>query len=292
MTPTNTMTAMPATIVVHCDGLTFPVIAYGADGARPIMLLHGFPQEPATWSPVAESLAEQGLRVYVPSQRGYVASTRTPGSVPRMPFVRFAEDAMGIADALRLDRFDVAGFGMGGLQAWMMAAFWPERIRSLTSLRVPHPAAFAQGIRTDPEQQRKWQLLEEQFGAADLEERAAAMLANGAARLRDFLVAVGLPQPFLDRYVARLQTPGTLVGALSWEHCVTFRELGNVPTVAVPTLLLWSDGPGVARASVEATKDYVSARYTQAFIADVGNFILETCPDEVIGPLCRHLHAA
>jgi pimeloyl-ACP methyl ester carboxylesterase len=280
----------PTTTALQCDGLTFPVLTWGREAGRPILLLHGFPQEPSTWAPVAEALAEDGFRVFAPSQRGYTASTR-PGGPTGYTFTQFAEDAIGIANALRLETFDVAGFGMGGAQAWMVTASQPARVRSLTSIRFPHPAAFAHGIQFEPAQKEKWRRLEQDLGAGGPAERATVMLANDAAGLRRFLTDIGLPQPFLDRYVNRLKEPGALAGALSWEHAVSPHEFSTVPPVTVPTLFLWSEGPALARNTVEATKNYVRASYQEHLIPNAGNFLLETSSCAVILPLRQHLQS-
>lgn len=281
----------PSTLSIEYDGLTFPVAVWGTDGDRPILLLHGFPQEPATWALVAQCLARHGFQSFVPVQRGYAASTR-PASAEGYTFGHFVGDAVGIADALQLRYFDVAGFGMGGLQAWLLAASHSQRVRSLTALRFPHPAAFAEGVRTDLEQAFRWSKLHQQFGPSDMQERTATMLADDAARLREFLVAADLPEPYLTRYVERLREPATLKGAMSWEHAVILEELATVPTVVTPTLYIWTDGPGLTRSTAEAAKLYVEAPYHQAFVPDVGNFILETSPRSVIDLMLPHLRAS
>jgi pimeloyl-ACP methyl ester carboxylesterase len=276
---------------VRCNGLRFPVATWGSEGSRPVLLLHGFPQEPSTWAPVAEALAAEGFQAFAPFQRGYVASTRPKGP-PNRRFMQFLEDAIGIADALSLRSFDVVGFGMGGMQAWMLAAYQPARVRSLISLRYPHPAAFARGIQSEPEQMEKWRQLQQQFGAPDVHERAAGMLADNAARFRTFLTDLGLPQPFLDQYVERMKEPGALVGALSWERAISLEEFSKVPAVTVPTLLLWSEGPALSRATLEATKDYVHAFYKETLLSNMGHFMLETAPSALIAPLREHLQSA
>jgi pimeloyl-ACP methyl ester carboxylesterase len=280
--------ASPTTMSLQCSGLTFPVLIWGSEGGRPILLLHGFPQEPSTWTQVAEVLASEDFQVFAPYQRGYVASTR-PHGPPNYTFAQFVDDAINIADALGLKTFDVMGFGIGGVQAWMIAAYQKTRVRSLISLRYPHPAAFAHGIQFEPEQKEKWRELQQQFGAANLNERAAAMLANDAARLRSFLTALGLPQPFLERYVNRLKDPAALVGAFSWERAISLDELSRVPAVTVPTLLVWSEGVALARATLEATRNYVHASYKEVLVQNAGHFILETSSAALIAPIRQHL---
>lgn len=276
---------------VPCNGLTFPVLIWGPANGRPILLLHGFPQEPLTWAPVAEALVRDGFQAFAPCQRGYATSTR-----PRGPggytFKKFVADAIGIADALDLRTFDVAGFGVGAVQAWMLAAYHPARIRSLAAFRYPHPAAFAQSMQSDPEQRDKWSRLQQELGGRNPDQKAAEMLANDAAELRRFLASSGLPQPFLDRYVSRLQESGALAGALSWNQAISLDEFSVVPAVTAPTLYVWSEGPALARAAAEATKHYVRARFTEISASNVGHFMLETSPATALEPLRQHLRSS
>jgi pimeloyl-ACP methyl ester carboxylesterase len=174
----------------------------------------------------------------------------------------------------------------------MLAAQHPGRIRSLTSIRFPHPAAFAQTMQSDPEQKEKWLRLQQDLGAGSPTERAAAMLADNAAGLRRFLAASGLPQPALDRYVSRLMEPGVLAGALSWNHAVSLEAFSRVPAVGVPSLYVWSEGPALARAAVEATKPYAHAGFTEVCVEQGGHFMLETSPGAVTAALLEHLRAA
>lgn len=279
-----------STMELSCNGLTFPTLTWGPETGRPILLLHGFPQEPRTWTPVAQALASVGFRVFAPYQRGYANSTR-PAEPCVDTFATFVDDVAGIIERLQFPTIDIVGFGMGGAQAWMFAATRAAQVRSLTSLRFPHPAAFAYGIQFDPEQRRKWEHIRSQLEVSDLATSARAMLANEAATLRRLLSTSGLPQPFLNRYVTRLEEPGALVGALAWERAVRTDEFSQVPPVTVPTLFMWSEGPALARTSVDATRDYVRAPYAEVLIPHAGNFMLETSPAALLSPLRAHLQA-
>jgi len=286
----NAATSAATTKQVAGNGLVFPTSIWGCPKARPVLLLHGFPQEPSTWSPVAESLARDGMYALAPCQRGYSASARPP-CVASYTFPKFVDDVIAIAAALELDRFDLVGFGVGAVQAWMLAASHPARVRSLTSIRFPHPAAFAQALRSDAEQSQKWSRVQQDLGAGDPAQKAVAMLADDGAGLRRFLVASGLPEPFLSRYVSRLSEPGALAGALAWNQAISLEEFSAVPAVRVPTLLLWSEGPALGRAAAQASRSYVHASFTGASVSDASHFLLETSPTAVIEPLRQHLIA-
>ena len=285
-----TATLPPATVAVRCNGLTFPVLVWGADGGRPMLLLHGFPQEPATWGALAEALVADGFQIFAPSQRGYVATAR-PQQQSDYTFPTFVSDAVSIMDALQVAKVDLAGFGVGALQAWMVAAYHPSRIRSLTALRYPHPAAFADALRLGAEQTEKWASLQQQFGPADIDARTTSLLDRDASGLFAFLQANDLPQPFLSSYVQRLREPGALRGALSWVSAVSVEELAQVPPVSVPTLYIWSEGPGLAAEAVAATRSYARSGYSEIRLANSGNFMLEKTPASLIPHMRRHLRA-
>ena len=58
--------------------LTFDVVDSGPEDGPVVVLLHGFPQTPASWNAVTPQLTAAGYRVLAPAQRGYVV-----GRVPR-----------------------------------------------------------------------------------------------------------------------------------------------------------------------------------------------------------------
>ena len=53
-----------------------------------------------------------------------------------------AADALGLLDALRIERADVLGFSMGGMIAQILAARCPDRVRALVSLMSSGGQAF------------------------------------------------------------------------------------------------------------------------------------------------------
>jgi pimeloyl-ACP methyl ester carboxylesterase len=270
---------------VRVSGLTFPLLRWGQDEASPVLLLHGFPQDPWVWQPVAEALARKGFQAIAPWLRGYAASNRAgPYSLPVL-----AADCAGIADALGLSRFQVAGFGIGGALAWVLAAWHGGRVRSVASLRFPHPAALAQAMAADRQQREKWLALQESVGAADPQGEAARLLAHRAAGLKQLLVAAELPGPFLARYVARMTRPGVLAAVLSWGQAASLEAFATVPAVQVPSLLVWSEWPAVGRAAAEATREHVQGSFREVVLRQEGHFLLESAPQVVVPPLLSWL---
>ena len=104
-------------------------LAYDDLGSgRPVLLVHGHPFDRSMWRPQAERLARSGYRVVTPDLRGYGQSatkdTKTGLDV-------FAQDLVGLAGHLGLDRFVLGGLSMGGQIVMQLAKDHPERVRAL-----------------------------------------------------------------------------------------------------------------------------------------------------------------
>ena len=125
------------------DGLTFDVRDGGPTEGDPVVLLHGFPQDSTAWDHVAPGLHRHGLRTLAPDQRGYSPMARPRGPRAATGCARPTADVLALLDAAGLGSAHVVGHDWGGIVGWALAAWHPERVRTLTALSVPHPAAMA-----------------------------------------------------------------------------------------------------------------------------------------------------
>jgi pimeloyl-ACP methyl ester carboxylesterase len=97
----------------------------------PVILLHGFPDDAHAWEDVAPPLAKAGYRVLAPYLRGYGPTSFRDPNAPRMAEqAAIGQDVIDFADALRLDRFALAGYDWGGRAACIAAALHPDRVRA------------------------------------------------------------------------------------------------------------------------------------------------------------------
>jgi pimeloyl-ACP methyl ester carboxylesterase len=137
---------------VDANGLRF---AYRSTGDGPlVLLLHGFPDSPATFGPLAGALAEAGFRAVAPWMRGYGP---TGGGAPTgMP--ELGRDALALGAALAPGgRFCLVGHDWGAATATTAGTIAPERLAGLVTMAVPHPAHFMAGALRDLGQiQRSW----------------------------------------------------------------------------------------------------------------------------------------
>ncbi|MBM9504323.1 alpha/beta hydrolase [Streptomyces sp. KK5PA1] len=115
----------PARHAVTIDGRRLSYLDFGGPG-RPLLALHGHFGEGRTFAALARALAPR-WRVIAPDQRGHGRSDR------RADFSRegYVADAATLLTRLGLDGVVVLGHGLGGVNAYQLAAHHPRLVRAL-----------------------------------------------------------------------------------------------------------------------------------------------------------------
>jgi pimeloyl-ACP methyl ester carboxylesterase len=259
--------------------LTFEVRVDGPEDGRPVLLLHGFPQTSLSWAAVTPRLAEAGLRTYAPDQLGYSPGAR-PAEVEAYSMPNLAQVTADLMTALDLPRADVVGHDWGANVAWTLAAWHPDRVRSLTAVSVPHPAAYTVAYRVDPEQKERSAYIRLFWQPGKAED---VLLDDDARRLRRMLRGdgdTGIPEEAIDEYVAVLSAPGALTAALNWYRAMSSDI--RVDKVDVPTTYVWSDGDvAIGRTAAEACPEFVTGDYRFVHLPGVTHWIPEQAPEQL-----------
>jgi pimeloyl-ACP methyl ester carboxylesterase len=271
---------MPGELMqVDVGDLTFDVRAEGPADGIPILLLHGFPETSLSWSAVMPLLATAGLRCYAPDQLGYSPGAR-PAEVGAYAMPNLAQVTADLMTALDLPTAHVVGHDWGANVAWTLGAWHPDRVRTLTAVSVPHPAAYTAAFRADPEQKERSAYIRLFWQEGKTEE---VLLADGARRLRRMLGAeaeTGIPAEAVDQYVAVLSAPGALTAALNWYRAMSSGP--RVDPVGVPTTYVWSDGDvAIGRTAAEACADFVTGDYRFVQLPGVTHWIPEQAPGQL-----------
>ena len=274
---------------IPANGLRFTVDLAGKAGAPLVLLLHGFPQTRHTWRHELPALAAAGYRAAAPDQRGYSPGAR-PNGVEHYGVDALLADALALADALGAPRFHLVGHNWGGQLAWLLAVRHAERVRSLSVLSRPHPAAFARAMASDTAQSER----SKHHRAFQDPKTADLLLEDGARRLRGMLSAQGVPKADIDAYVTPLSSRDALDAALNWYRAAfagaSALALKDLPPARVPTLFVWGDADAtVGRIAAEATRDYVAAPYRFVVVPGAGHFITDQQPAPVTKALLAHL---
>ncbi|WP_138758964.1 alpha/beta fold hydrolase [Modestobacter altitudinis] len=265
--------------------LVFDVRDSGPADGVPVVLLHGFPQDAGAFDRLSPVLHSAGLRTLAPDQRGYSPGARPEG---RSAYVmrEVVDDVLALLDAAGLQSAHVVGHDWGGIAAWALAAWHPWRVRTLTALSVPHPAAMGQAMVHSDQALRSAYI--GFFQLPLVPERV--LLAGGGALLRRMLRQGGLPADLVEEYATRMQQPGALTAALNWYRAMPLAARTPVGAVRVPTLHVWGAGDAfLGRAATEATAEFVDAPYALEVLDDVDHWIPELAAERTGELITAHV---
>ena len=263
----------------------FDALAAGPEDGEAVILLHGFPESSFEWRHQLVALADAGYRAVAPDQRGYSPGAR-PSEVGAYRVDHLSSDVLAIADTMNAHRFHVVGHDWGSGPAWYLAGRWPDRLKSVTSISVPHPKAFQAVYKGEI--------------AGDQKEKSAYMdffRMEGTAEdamlpgIRDMFVAAGLGEEVADAHASICGTREGLTGGLNWYRANHMEDL-DVPDIEVPTLYIWSDGDVyLGREAAEATARFVKGPYRFEIIEGVDHWVPEKAPERVNELLLEHFAA-
>ena len=270
------------------DGMVFDVRDAGPGDGEPVVLLHGFPQDSTAFDRLSPALHTAGLRTLAPDQRGYCPSARPRGR--RAYRLREAvDDVLALIYDAGLRSAHVVGHDWGGAVAWALGAWHPDRVRSLTALSTPHPAAMQRKLLSSDQGLRSYYM--GLFQLPVLPERL--LLAGRGSLMRRMLRKGGLPEELVDHYVRRMREPGALTAALNWYRALPVSLRDPVGTVRVPTLHVWSTGDAfLGRAATEASAEHVAAPYRLEVLDDVPHWIPELAAGRTAELITAHVKTA
>jgi len=275
-------------------------IAYdeaGEPGADPVVLLHGFPDDPKAWAAVSPGLSAAGFRTIAPYLRGFGATRFRRPETPRSGQQgALAQDLKDLIIGLDLHRPILVGYDWGARAACTAAALWPAQVGGLISIggyniedinsdgkpasALDEYKAWYQWYfhtergRLGMEQNRRaicrllWELWcpHWKFAAADFAETARSFDNP------DFVDIV--IHSYRHRYGAAPSDP-----ALESIE----RQLVGQPVIEVPTIVLHGEGDGVHPPERSAGQENrFSGYYERQLIPKAGHLFPREAPDAVI----------
>ena len=269
-----------------------------------VLLIHGWPDDRASWDPVAAILNAAGLRTIVPSLRGFGASRFTSPDVARTGNSgMLAMDAIALLDALGIERVSVAGHDWGSNAAEALAVGWPDRIERLAMLATPSRLG---GMPTPPfeQTQRQWY---HWFMATKRGAEAVRKDPTGFAHLHwiNWSPAGWFDEATFERAAAAWENPDWVDVTLHsyrarWDEAEPDpksrwldEKVKATKTLSLPTLYFQGEADGINPPSAAAS---VPSKFTGPFemvsLPGVGHFTQREAPDAVGRKLTEHFARA
>lgn len=275
-------------ITLHANGLSFSALTAGRGPL--VLCLHGFPDCMRSYRHQLPAFAAAGYRAIAPTMRGYEPSSQPADGDYHI--ARMAEDVIGWLDDLGEERVHLVGHDWGAVVSYVAAALAPGRLRSLTTIAIPHPGGIARGraVCHVPRQLgNSWYMAFFQLrGISD-----AIVSARGWAFIdklwRDWSPGWQCPAEEMEAVKRGLAQPGVKRAALGYYRAFIDRSGGARQTrrllrapIRVPTLALTG-----ARDGCMDTRLYEHSMSAHTFQAglrverfhDAGHFLHQEQPD-------------
>lgn len=247
---------------IKTNGITLNVVQEGPEDGPLLIFLHGFPEFSYAWKAQIPVFAEQGYRVWAPDQRGSNLSDK-PKGVAAYTADELAADIIGLIDAAGEEQAYLVGHDWGAFVTWWIAAKYPERVKGMVILNVPHGKVMKRNLKENKAQRKRSRYMVF-FQLPWLPERLAKhdnwKLASRA------LTSTSLRGTFseYDLYMYRQawSQPRGFHSTLNWYRAAFRKPSPNPKTsrISVPTLLIWGKkdiflGSEMAQESIDLCDD-------------------------------------
>ena len=300
MTGTTTETATETTVDTHKSVRTPTLeLAYHEWGAgdRAVLLLHGFPDDAASWCAVGEALAAEGYHAYAPYLRGFGPTRFVDAETPRSgQLAALTCDVLEFADALSLDTFTLVGHDWGARAAQAVSALYPERVEHLVSFTDYELAWGNTGFPPPEVLHALWYqwVLSSDMGEPLLRNNARGFCKYlwkmwsptwGGSQEAFASVAASLENPDFVDVVLSGYRYGRAEGAVGDPRFDGLeRTLAKGPDVTIPTTLLIGKNDGVVLPweGDERWKAHFTGEASRRLLAGVGHFPHRENPDAVV----------
>ncbi|WP_171457508.1 alpha/beta fold hydrolase [Acinetobacter piscicola] len=249
------------------EGLHFDVIDSGPLDGQIFVLLHGFPETNKSWQETAQILNQAGYRTFAVNQRGY-SLTAQPSKRRDYRSSALVEDVNALLDLIAQPVY-LVGHDWGAVVAWDVAQRYPEKIKHLITISVPHKAAYIRSMLMSN------QLLKSYYmGLFQLPKIPELLFEKFPKIGLGLLKSTGMTEQQLQDFQQDIVTEKRLSPALNWYRGIPFSSNKNLlKAMTVPTLFIWGKhDAAIGYKSVELNHQYIDAPYKE-IIMDATHWI-------------------
>jgi pimeloyl-ACP methyl ester carboxylesterase len=284
-----TQASSPQETYIAANGIRLHAMMQGERGPL-VVLLHGFPECWHSWRQYLPFLAGAGYRAVAPDLRGYNLSDKPRGIINYQTPI-LARDVYELIHALGEERAVVVGHDWGGAIAWYLAMYYPQAVEKLVVCNLPHPAKYAEGMRTLHQLRKSWYVfafqlpwLPEYLLQRDLYGTFERLMRGSAVRKEAF------SDDDLRVYAEAMSQPGALTATLNYYRAV-LRWGWHLPVqpVSAPTLLIWGENDiALGKELTYGTEQYVPDLRVH-YIPNCGHWVQQEALEEVQAVLLEFL---
>lgn len=271
---------------INAGVLNTGYVDIGPRDGQAVILLHGWPYDIQSYAQVAPALAAKGYRVIVPYLRGFGSTRFLSDKTPRdgQPSA-MAADVVALMDALNIKQAVLGGFDWGARTADIVAALWPERVKSLVSVSGYLISSQQLGKKPLPPQaeQQWWYQF---YFATERGQQGYAAHTHDFAKLIWQQASPGwkFSDATFNQSAKALDNPDQVAITISnyrWrlglekgeqKYAAYEKTLATLPAIRVPTITIEGDNNGAPHPAPETYRTRFSARYQhRTFTGNIGH---------------------
>ena len=249
------------------EGLTFDVIDSGVLDGQIFVLLHGFPETNKSWQETSEILNQAGYRTLAINQRGYSLGAQ-PEKRRDYRGSALIEDVNTLLDLIGQPVY-LVGHDWGAVVAWDVAQRYPDKIKHLITVSVPHKAAFMQAMLKSNQLFKSYYM-----GLFQLPKIPELLFEKFPKIGLGLLKNTGMTTQQLQDFQQDIVNEKRLSPALNWYRGIPFSSNKTLlKPITVPTLFIWGKhDSAVGAKSVALNHQFVKAPYKE-IIMDATHWI-------------------
>ena len=269
---------------IRANGMVFRARIYGAVNNGPgVIMLHGHPETSIMWETLATAAADRGYRVIAFDQRGYSPGARPKGVAPYLADNQIS-DVLAIADVMGFEQFHLVGHDWGAVIAWATTILHPERLKSLTTMSIPHPQTLTETMVDETPSYIRL------FSLPWVPE--AALLFNDLAGYKKSYSAQSDEE--IAEYIEVFSEPGASTAALNWyraiQDSISLIDTRD-PYISIPTLFIYGDEEfWVTPEYLKQQRTLMTGHY-QELELEAGHWLMQPHPETIAIEVLDHIGA-
>lgn len=249
-----------------------------------MLMLHGFPEFWYSWRHQIREFASEYHTVAL-DLRGYNDSDK-PTEQSAYQMSELIEDIKGVITGLGYEDCILVAHDWGGAIAWNFAHQYPAMVEKLIVLNIPHPAKFAQGLRTPAQLLKSWYIFAFQI----------PLLPEFLLQLNDYqaikeafsgmaIDKTAFSEMDLNAYRDAAAKPGALTAMINYYRQIfpSFLNSQSQPwqILEIPTLTIWGEeDTALGKELTYGTEAYVRD-WQIKYIPNCSHWVQQEQPDLV-----------
>jgi pimeloyl-ACP methyl ester carboxylesterase len=271
-------------------------IAYETGGPSdgiPVLLLHGWPDDVRTYDRVTPPLWAAGFRTLAPCLRGFgETSFLSKDTIRSGEIVAMAQDAIDLADTLKLHKFAVIGHDWGARIAYALAILIPQRVTRMATMAV----GWQPGELPTPGLKQAQAYWYQWFMATERGRETVRRNGKAFARIQwnNWSPPGWFDDVEFERTAKSFENPDW--PEITWHsysvrwgeaekdprYTELDRHVSTAQSISVPTLMIQGSSDAVTLPeSTEGKEGYFTGGYARQVIPSVGHFPTREAPEAV-----------